>query len=246
MLVPRLGLSSTNVFVCGVGTGVYVALLAAAHWEPKPLGVVGVVPRGCVFLGAAPGSTEPLATCRTDPLAVGLAGAVAGTAGLSPAADVPSSHRDYARRVALAEAVARRGEQLDLLPGRPGLAASLHAHRGHSAEELEKLVPETARAVLPELLIDETFPPVYLVCGRSADEGPRGDRTLQESHALVRRLRGCMVLAQLVVADGVSHEQLCRGDVAVCRAPLAGVLPWLQQRCVADEGGDEGDDMIPL
>lgn len=246
MLVPRLGLSATNVFVCGVGTGVYVALLAAAHWEPKPLGVVGVVPRGCLFLGAA--TAEPGAEPGPgEPPGVGLD--AGGTTGLSPAADVPSSHRDYARRVALAATVARRRERLDLLTGLPGLAARLHAHRSCSAEELEKMVPEAARAVLPELLIDETFPPVYLVCGGGdggGDEGAPGDRTLQESRALVRRLRSRMVLAQLVVADGVSHDQLCRGDIAVCRAPLAGVLPWLQQRCVADEGDEEGDDEGPV
>ncbi|KAF8539009.1 Alpha/Beta hydrolase protein, partial [Trichophaea hybrida] len=179
VLVPKHNLSVTNVFVAGYSAGGYVAQLAAAHWEPKPLGMFLVAAQGGKVLSPFYfGEKEPLAEVPEE-----LKGYLNGGREMrkvGPLSQLGNDKEEFAARMALAPVVWSRGLKLDLLTGIPGLSKKL---REAGDVNLESLIPEEARCLLPELLIDESFPPAYVVHGEK-------DATvlMEESEALVRNL----------------------------------------------------------
>jgi len=229
-LVLKHNLSVTNVFVAGYSAGGYVAQLAAAHWEPKPLGMFLVAAQGGKVL-------SPYYFAEKDP--VGdvpelLRGYLDGGKEMRKVgalSQVGDDKEECAARMALAPVVWSRGLKLDLLTGIPGLSKKL---REAGEADLETVIPEEARCLFPELLIDESFPPAYVVHGEE-------DTTvlMEESEALVEKLGMRKVIAEFVKVEGAAHQTMCFD--AVYKSYMAEVMTWLEGRCVADEGEEEED-----
>ena len=234
-LAPAHHLSATNIFVAGYSAGGYVAQLAAVHLEPKPLGIFLVAAQGGRML--APHYYACKAGADAD-LPPDLARYIGPAPSAPPAAAVPQTDvAEFRARLALAAEVWRRGLKLDLLTGECGLSARLRALGDAApAAACAAEVPERARALLPELLIDETFPPAYIVYG-SADTTVRAEEAL----ALVENLKARQVRAELVVVEGADHHMM--GWESIYRGFFAGVVPFLEGRIVVDEGEEELEDL---
>lgn len=236
VLVPRHELSATNVFVAGYSAGAYLAQLAAAHWEPKPLGVFLVAAQGGRLLAphyfarkdtdadadadAGSDATAPYLARRTAPV------------GALPQSD-PATAAEFWARTRVAHELWRRGLFLDALAGDDGLGARL-ARAAAAAADRERCVAESARALFPELLVDESHPPAFVVHAEN-------DATVlrAEADALVARLHAKCVPAALVVVPGAAHMALVH-DVVYANYMAAG-LAFLERRLVADEGEEDPD-----
>ncbi|KAI5786155.1 Alpha/Beta hydrolase protein [Pyronema domesticum] len=238
VLAPKHNLSATNVFVAGYSSGGYVAQLAAAHWEPKPLGMFLVASQGGKML-----SQKYYAEKEEElgPIPEILKGYLDGGGKEMRKVGSLLQHgndlQEFDNRLALSVEVHKRGLQLDLLTGIPDLSGKLRAVEKNQ-EELEKLIPDEAKCLFPELLIDETFPPAFIVHGDK-------DTTvlLEESKSLVENLEKRQVMAKLVTVEGAAHQTMLFD--AVYKDYMMEVIPWIQERCVADEGEeDEMEDLI--
>ena len=236
--MPTHNLSSTNVFVAGYSAGGYLAQLAASHWEPKPLGLFLVAAQGGKLLsshhyGLKNVPKSPATDPPTEEVQTYLSGETR-TIGALPQSDASQSAEFWAR-MRVAQEVWKRGLYLDILTGVPGLGARLREAEDDGTREL--LVPEDSRCLFPELLIDETFPPAFVVHGDK-------DATvmLEESEALVAQLKSRYVPAELVVIEGCAHQTMVYD--MIYRNYMSGVMPFLEARMVADEGEEEvvGDE----
>lgn len=248
VLVPAHNLSATNVFVAGYSAGGYLAQLAASHWEPKPLGLFLVAAQGGKLLSPhhyglkrRDSSTNPTTTTTTTPstttdpppteeVATYLAGETR-TIGALPQSDATQSAEFWAR-MRVAQEVWRRGLYLDIVTGISGLGARLRDVAAADDAARERLIPESTRCLFPELLIDETFPPAFVVHGDMD-----ASVLLEESEALVNRLKAKYVLAQLVVIEGCAHQTMVYD--MIYRNYMSGVMTFFEGRMVGDEGEDE-------
>jgi hypothetical protein len=135
-------------------------------------------------------------------------------------------------------------DKLDALTGIGGLSSRLAVTT--ETEKREEIVPEEARCLFPELMVDETFPPSFIVywCGRKEEE--------EESVGIAQKLKGRKVPTELVVVEtpvieqkqhlGVVESEKC-GDVYA--ESMKGVLKFFEERIVPEEE-DELEDLEPL
>lgn len=96
----------------------------------------------------------------------------------------------------------QRGKYLDYLAGIKGLSESLKQEQvaGSDKATLRRKIPETAHAVIPELLLTSDFPPIFLVHG-TADSVV----SLDESTSTERQLKELGVETHLIAYEGGEH-----------------------------------------
>jgi acetyl esterase/lipase len=98
---------------------------------------------------------------------------------------------------------------------------------------LTHIIPQASRSLFPELLIDESFPPCYIVHGTA-------DTTVlpAESAALEARLRRKQVPCELVMVEGASHQAM--GLEGIYCDYIQGVMEFFGSRILPDEDEEEG------
>ncbi|KAA8914636.1 Alpha/Beta hydrolase protein [Sphaerosporella brunnea] len=237
-LVPAHNLSATNIFVAGYSSGGYLAQLAGVHWEPKPLGLFLVAAQGGKLLSdgyyGVKGEPQELGelpeACRRY-LSIPAA---EGARVVGPLSQSGEDEEEFRARLQLAGEMWRRGIRLDLLTGIPGLSAQLREYAAEASGGLclAHIIPHSARPLFPELTLDESFPPSYIVHGDA-------DTTVlpEESFALKERLKRKNVPCELVLVKDATHAALA-GDM-VYREYMAGVMRFFEGRLVGDEEEEE-------
>ncbi|EJC98122.1 alpha/beta-hydrolase [Fomitiporia mediterranea MF3/22] len=216
-------IDATSIIVSGSSAGGMCAYLAACHARPKPKGVLSLYGQGGDFLSSQYLSikTEPFFLNREIldpdvfqeflyPFPPDLKSTSDSALAYYPANHPIAPGMPANLRMQLCRLYLQLGVYLDYYTGEhePSLSARLravteerHYDRERRVKALRTLIPEKHVPLFPQLLIDSSFPPTFMIHGE-LDSAVHS----QESYNVARLLDSNGVKKVLRIANGEEHS----------------------------------------